>query len=259
MIANNFKMVFLSDMHLVHGKKFLGIDTFNSFKAVVDHILQFHSDLDCLLIGGDLIQDQKKESFDFFKSQIDRIVSPKLYARGNHDLSDSFFSNLDTNNGKFSYDNWEIIRVDTYSKGNIYGEVDIDNLNKIATVLNKIKDKHFILFMHHNLFLTSSPWLDVHITKNKDEVLRIISKIKNIKLVINGHIHQETKVQYKGITFVSSPSTSIQFTSNQENFKLDDIFPGYLIVSLDKKGNKKIHCQRVEGSFGVPEKNPETY
>ena len=259
MSAYNFKIIFLSDMHLVYGKKFLGIDTFNSFATVIDHILKFHSDLDCLLIGGDLIQDQKKESFNFFESQINRIVSPKLYARGNHDLSDSFFSKLDAHNGKFSYDNWEIIRVDTYSTGNIYGQVNIDNLNKIAKELNKVKDKHFILYMHHNLFLTSSPWLDIHITKNKDEVLSLISKMKNIKLVINGHIHQETKVEYKGITFVSSPSTSIQFTSNEENFKLDNSFPGYLVISLNRKGDKKIHCQRVEGSFGVPEKNPETY
>ena len=259
MSDKNFKIIFITDMHLVYDEHFLGIDTFASFNAVVNHILEFHSDIDCLIVGGDLVQDQKKESFDFFKYQIDRLNCPKLFARGNHDLSDNFFSMLDNLRGKFSIDNWEIIRIDTYSEGNIFGEVDLSNLQKIIYESNKINHRNFILYMHHNLFLTNSPWLDVHITKNKEKVLDLISKIKNLKLVINGHIHQETLRIYKGISFISSPSTGVQFTSNENNFKLDEINPGYLIIQLNENGNNKTACQRVNGYFGTPVKNPKTY
>ena len=255
----NFKIIFISDMHLVYDSPFLGIDTYASFKSVVDDILNNHSDLDYLIVGGDLVQDQKRESFLYFKKQINKINSPKLYVRGNHDIDDKFYSSLDIPNQIISLGMWEIIRLDTYSEGNIYGEVQISDLEKIINYSKNLNNKQLVLYMHHNLFLTHSPWLDIHITKNRKEILSLISKIKNLNFVLNGHIHQETFINHKQIDFFSSPSTSIQFTSNEPKFKLDNISPGYLVVELKKEGNKKITCERVSGDYGIPEINPKSY
>ena len=61
------------------------------------------------------------------------------------------------------------------------------------------------------------------------------------------------------LCFISSPSTSFQFTSNEKKFKLDLINPGYLVVTLKENGGWHVSCQRVAGEFGTPEANPKTY
>ena len=60
MIYKELKIIFLSDMHLVYEKDFLGINTFNSFSSIVDNIVINHSDADYVIFGGDLVQDQTK-------------------------------------------------------------------------------------------------------------------------------------------------------------------------------------------------------
>ena len=260
MIYKELKIIFLSDMHLVHKDDFLGINTFNSFSAVVDNIVVNHSDADCVVFGGDLVQDQSIASFNFFESEIKRIKSPKLFSRGNHDISDKFFINLQEDDFVNSTNSdWEVLFLNTYSKGNIFGEVKESDLDLLIKKSILLQGKHLLIYMHHNLFLTGSPWLDMHITRNKDKTLKLLSKMRNLKLVVNGHVHQETRNQYKGIDFISSPSTSIQFTSNEKKFKLDNRNPGYLEIKLQQEGRWEVLCHRVEGDFGSPKINPKSY
>jgi len=257
---NELKIIFLSDMHLTHQEDFLGIDTFASFDSTVTHIQENHNDADYVVLGGDFIQDQKKESFEFFYTQIRRLKPSLLYARGNHDISDKFYSSLRSESDFFiSTKYWEIIMLETYSKGNIFGEVCIKELKKLVDYSFLNKDKFFFIYMHHNLFMTQSPWLDIHITKNREEVLSVLKKIKNLRLVINGHIHQETNLIHEGIEFYSSPSTSAQFTSGEKEFKLGKEKPGYLIIKLRKEGLSEVKCQRIIGNFGTPDKKPKSY
>ena len=260
MNKNEIKLIFLSDMHLFSNEAFLGIHTFDSFRAVVDDIIQNQSDASFLILGGDFVQDQSENSYLFFKSQIARFDIPKLFTRGNHDISDDFFESLSEScNFHILKNDWVIYNLHTYSKGNIYGEIKDGEIDNLVQEARDKKDKFFLLFMHHNLFLTGSPWLDIHITKNRSLILKKISTLRNIRLVINGHIHQETINTYNDISFISSPSTSFQFTSNEKKFKLDSINPGYLVVTLKEKGTWHVSCQRVAGEFGTPEANPKTY
>jgi len=260
MIYKELKIIFLSDMHLVYEKDFLGINTFNSFSSIVDNIVINHSDADYVIFGGDLVQDQTTESYNFFKSEIKKINTPKLFIRGNHDISDKFFINLQKEKVISSVNsNWEILFLNTYSKGNIFGEIKESDLDLLLKKSESHSDKYLFLYMHHNLFLTGSPWLDIHITRNKDKILEFLSKMRNLKIVVNGHIHQETKHQYKGINFVSAPSTSIQFTSNEKKFRLDNKKPGFLEINLQEEGRWEVLCHRVGGNFGSPEINPKSY
>ena len=143
------------------------------------------------------MQDQTTESYNFFKSEIKKINTPKLFIRGNHDISDKFFINLQKEKVISSVNsNWEILFLNTYSKGNIFGEIKESDLDLLLKKSESLSDKYLFLYMHHNLFLTGSPWLDIHITRNKDKILEFLSKMRNLKIVVNGHIHQETKHLY---------------------------------------------------------------
>ena len=85
----------------------------------------------------------------------------------------------------------------------------------------------------------------MHITKNREEVLSVLKKIKNLRLVINGHIHQETNLIHEGIM------SSDDFYKALGEFKLGKEKPGYLIIKLRKEGLSEVKCQRIIGNFGT--------
>ena len=71
---HEIKIVFITDSHLVFKKKFLGMETHKSFEAVINDILVNNQDADFYIFGGDLVQDQSKESFSFFKDIAEDIL-----------------------------------------------------------------------------------------------------------------------------------------------------------------------------------------
>ncbi len=254
------KIVFITDPHLVFDDKFLGIDTFKSFEATIEDVVANHFDADFYIFGGDLIQDQNEASFRFFKDISSRLQGPTLFARGNHDINDDFFNEISANQeSKISFKSWELINLNSYSEGNIYGEIRDDEMKFLQDISKKNTDKHILVYMHHNLFPTNSPWLDIHITKNYQNLSAKFSTIENLELVISGHIHQEMEVLLNKTTFVSTPSTSFQFLPDKETFTLDKKNPAYTVLNLYSNGSFDVNYKRVKGFFGEPEKNPKLY
>jgi len=254
------KIVFITDSHLVFDEKFLGIDTFQSFEATIEDVVVNHSDADFYIFGGDLIQDQNEVSFRFFKDISSRLQKPMLFARGNHDINDDFFNEISANQKtQTSFKSWELISLNSYSEGNIYGEIKDDEIRFLQDISKKNANKHILVYMHHNLFPTKSPWIDIHITKNYQDLSVKFSAIENLKLVISGHIHQEMKVLLNETTFVSTPSTSFQFLPDKETFTLDKKNPAYTVLNLYPDGSFDLSYKRTKGHFGEPEKNPKLY
>ena len=255
-----FRIAIISDSHLIKNSTFLGIDTYSSFKAVVDNLVKNINKYELVLFLGDMVQDQKNESFDFLNEQLCRIKIKKLLIRGNHDIKKILpIKDFVEYNPPFSFENWIFIPIESYKKGAIYGEISSDKIDKIKKILNKKPQSFGILYLHHNLFETFSPWLDVHITRNFIQIRKELSKITNLKLIISGHIHQYTKNIIGDKVFLTTPSTSAQFKYSSEEFTLDTINPGYLDLQLNEDGTHKVQVLRILGNFGKPEKNPKTY
>ena len=257
---NKFKIAIISDSHLIKNSPFLGIDTFRSFKAIIDNLVNNLDNYELVLFLGDMVQDQKKESFDFLNEQLARISIKKFLIRGNHDTKEILPTNdFIEHNHPFNFQNWILIPIESYKKGAIYGEISIDKIDQIKKILNQKSPSFGIVYLHHNLFETFSPWLDIHITKNFIQIREELSKIQNLKLIVCGHIHQYTKNIIGDKVFLSTPSTSAQFKHSTEKFTLDTIGPGYLDVELNEDGTHKVNVIRISGNFGEPEKNPKTY
>jgi len=260
MNRREIKVVFIADSHLVFKEKFLGIETHKSFEAVIGNILVHDQDADFYIFGGDLVQDQSKESFDFFKDISSKLSGTSLFTRGNHDINDFFFDEIKTNQKDYiSFKSWCLVNLDSYSQGSIYGEITSEQIEFLQNISNKNIDTNIFLYMHHNLFPTNSPWLDQHITKNYQIVSKQFSDIENLKLVLSGHIHQEMEVVVDNTTFVSTPSTSFQFLPDKEIFTLDDKNPGYTVLNLYSDGSFEINYKRIDGFFGELPKRPELY
>ena len=116
------KILFISDMHLMYNKQFLGIDTFNSLGAIVDDICSYGETFDHIFLLGDFVQDQSEKSFEFLNRKLKEIKAPKSFIRGNHDIKD----NLPINgyrdiNDTIEINNWIFSPIDSFVKNNIYG------------------------------------------------------------------------------------------------------------------------------------------
>ena len=260
MKKKEIEIVFITDAHLVYENKFLGIDTFKAFESVIDEVESKYKNADFYIFGGDLIEDQKKESFDFFWSKLttNSMIEKSLFTRGNHDIEKSFFDKLFTNqNTNLNCESWQLININTYSEGNIYGEVSDKQINLINEISKRYKNKNLMIYMHHNLFKTDSPWLDKYITRNHENLSIEISSLSNIKLVISGHIHQEACNTLSGTTFISCPSTSFHFVPGKEKYTLDKKNPGYTVFSLFSDGTFDCEHIRTQGFYGEPKKNAD--
>ncbi len=255
MKTKEIEIVFITDSHLVYNEEFLGINTFKSFEAVIEEVVVKHANSDFYIFGGDLIEDQKKESFDFFEEKINKspFVGKSLFARGNHDINDLFFDRLIKNQSlNTDLKSWKLININTYSLGNIYGEVDYDEIDFLKTISEENKNKNIMIYMHHNLFPTKSPWLDKYITQNYTQISKEISSLTNIKLVVSGHIHQEAVNMIDDTIFISCPSTSFHFVPSKPKYTLDNQNPAYTVFTLFSDGTFDWKHKRVEGYFGKP-------
>ncbi len=66
-----------------------------------------------------------------------------------------------------------------------------------------------------------SYWIDQHRLKNAEDLKDVLARHHNIKLVLFGHVHQDSCNEWHGIYFLSTPSTSVQFKPKSEDFALD--------------------------------------
>jgi 3',5'-cyclic-AMP phosphodiesterase len=247
------KLIFLSDFHLVSNKPFFGLDTFSSLDAVISDILQNHPDAEYFILGGDLLEDLSVESFTFLQKQIARLIGCKLFIRGNHDSDDDLYKQLAKDSlNSLSIFNWEIRPLETYSKGKIHGEVSDKDFDSLYNEIKSLKDKDFIVCTHHNLTLTNSAWIDLYITKDYKNIVKKLSSLKNLKIVISGHVHLKSEQLVNGTLFLTSPSTSFQLHSNQSKFSLDKVNPGYVVIEISENNSYSIDIKRVSGHFGEP-------
>jgi Icc protein len=254
------KILFISDMHLIHKKPFLGIDTFKSLGAIVDHISNSGQVFDHIFLLGDFVQDQSERSFEFLNQKLKKIDAPKSFIRGNHDIKDTLpINGYKDVNDIVKFNNWIFSPIDSFVQNNIYGLITDEEISKIDKLLRSNKENWFIFYMHHNLFETNSPWLDIHITKNHKEVVNFLSAHENFKVHISGHVHQFSVNNVDNSHFYTIPSTSAQFKKDTEEFTLDQIQPGYCILEINEDGSHKMTVVRVQGFFGKPDKNPKTY
>ena len=68
----------------------------------------------------------------------------------------------------------------------------------------------------------------------------------DLKIVLCGHVHQDSCNEWRGIQFLSTPSTSVQFKPFSEDFALDELSPGYRVLYLKDNGEFKTEVVRVK-------------
>lgn len=253
------KIVQLTDLHLFDDPNgsLLGVRTADSFQAILDRVTAPGYEADIYLVTGDISQDYSEGSYRRFATMAHQMKKPMFWLPGNHDdgpLMYRIFPSLHLSVARQIFcANWQIIMLNTQVYDNPCGYLTNEQLTFLFRCLEAHRDLNTLICMHHNAFKVHCAWLDQHDLKNSEEFVSLLQTYSNVKCVLCGHVHQENDFFNGYVRFISSPSTSIQFKPNSDNFGLDTCSPGWRNIQLFKDGHIETQVFRLPVGLYTPD------
>ncbi|MBX9670663.1 MAG: phosphodiesterase [Candidatus Obscuribacterales bacterium] len=246
-MTDKLKFVQFTDTHLYENSthRMRGVDTGLTFQQVVQQVAALHPEIDFALLTGDISMDETAESYDRVREIVATINAPKYFLPGNHDcfetMKQSFSNDTEKSNIRsersFSNGNWFIILLDSTVTGRIEGNLRDRELKRLDSELSQNSDKHALVCLHHNpLPFSTEPEHDYGL-KNPEALFAVLDKHSNVKGVVWGHVHSEHNLERKGVPFLASPSTCIQFKLEDDGVSVDNKAPGYRVFELNQDGS----------------------
>ena len=246
----------LTDTHLFAEENgvLLGVKTAESFKAVLETIINQGMPFDFVLMTGDISQDYSAESYQRFAHMISLLGVPVYFVPGNHDdgpLMYRLFNRLGVHTERHLIcGNWQFVFLNSEVYAVPHGWVQREEMQFLQQCCEQNPHLHTVVCVHHLPILVGSRWLDTQTMHNQDEFNAFVARLNNVKLVLSGHVHQEYDKYHGRIRYISSPSTSIQFEPLSHNFSLDLQGPGWRYLTLNIDGTIQTEvCRLPKGRF----------
>lgn len=246
------KFIQITDCHLFATEegKLLGMDTHASLDAVMSKIHQEQSQFDFYLCTGDLSQDGSVESYQYLKDLLDKDGKEQFWIPGNHDYRTNMLQVVSEQKEMLSVVKkgpWQIILLDSQVPGSVFGNLAQSQLDLLEQALQQDTTSHTLITMHHHPRPMGCKWLDTQQIRNSQALLDIVNKYDNVRVVLWGHVHQDSDTSIDGVRYISTPSTCVQFTPESNDFDVDRAGPGYRWMELNDDGSINTGVSRVEG------------
>jgi 3',5'-cyclic-AMP phosphodiesterase len=245
-------IVQLTDTHLFAEPQgeMLGVRTFQTLKSVIECVSAYTPRPDLLLLTGDLSQDETEASYQQLQQLIKPLSIPIYRIPGNHDrpllieqvLSDAPFSSLTY----FQAGGWNFILLNTAAAGFVHGVLSAQTLQDLEAQLSAAGEGPTLIALHHPPIPIGSAWMDRIGLQNPEPFHAIIQRHPAVKVVLFGHIHQAFAAFQRGVQFLGSPSTCVQFLPNSETMVIDSKTPGFRWLTLYPDGSFDTQIKRVD-------------
>ncbi|MBW5407955.1 3',5'-cyclic-AMP phosphodiesterase [Morganella morganii] len=240
----------ITDTHLFAGETdtLLGINTLNSYHAVLDAIVKQQLPADLIVATGDLVQDQSIRAYQRFTDGIARLPAPCVWLPGNHDYQPSMAKELaaagiSSSKQVLLGNQWQILLLDSQVQGVPHGELSDDQLIWLDNCLAQQPDRHTVVMLHHHPLASGCTWLDQHSLRNSHMLAEVLTRYQNIDAILCGHIHQDMDVIWNSIRMLATPSTCVQFKPHCTNFTLDTVAPGWRYLELTTGDHPSLSTQ----------------
>ncbi|MBD2385081.1 3',5'-cyclic-AMP phosphodiesterase [Cylindrospermum sp. FACHB-282] len=261
----------LTDIHLfaAEDQRLLGMPTTESFQAVIKRLKELQSELDFLILTGNLSGDATGESYENLQDLLNPLKIPTYWLPGNHDcaiatpgggiaMDEVLNLGMVSRRKSFKRGNWNFILLNSSVAGSMHGHLSAKTLDWLDSELKLLGNNPTLVSLHHPPFLVNSEWLDINTLQNSEELFAILDRHSQVKLVLFGHIHQEFQRTRHNVDYLSSPSTCVQFLSDSPTFAIDDKFPGFRLLKLYPNGTWETWVERVP-YFCPPESEAKEY
>ncbi|HYW19219.1 MAG TPA: 3',5'-cyclic-AMP phosphodiesterase [Nodularia sp. (in: cyanobacteria)] len=241
----------VTDTHLFASEnhEMLGMPTIQSFQAVVERLKQLRSEVDLLLLTGDLSGDGKPDSYDNLQTLLNPLQIPAYWIPGNHDcaiaMEDILNMGMISRRKSFHRGGWNFILLDSSVPGCLHGYLCGKTLDWLESELKTLGDYPTLVALHHPPFPVNSAWLDSSTLQNPQEFFAVLDRHPQVRLVLFGHIHQEFQRQRRQVNYLSTPSTGLQFRSKSATLMIDQKYPGFRLLKLYPNGMWETAVERV--------------
>ncbi len=263
---DNVILLQLTDPHLFADAtgSLLGINTLDSYHAVLDAVKASNNRFDAIVATGDISQDHSAHSYQRFAQGLSSWSVPCFWLPGNHDHQPNMHnihpsSTIQPHQEILIGDHWLVILLDSQVPSSPYGFLNQDQLDRLAQTLQKYPDRHVLISLHHHPILIGSRWLDQHCLKNSDALWDVVSHYSNVRSMLFGHIHQTVDCYHQDIRLLATPSTCIQFKPSSDDFSLDSLNPGWRYLELTPTGEIYTQVHRLDGNEFLPELDSTGY
>lgn len=234
------RLLVIADSHLSQSRSthLFGVDTYQALSITTKQIMGLQSNCDLLVALGDLSQDGSPQSYQDFDALTSSLADSVIWVKGNHDNFDNFENEQYRSYCKSEWhlDPWHLIFLDTTLRGKDEGLLQPGELERLKEFLVSYRERHIMIFMHHQPVLVGSAFIDELALQNREQFLRLVSGSRSVRAIIFGHVHQQMDEMYKGIRMLSVPAASMQFRPNSEHLDFDRLQHGYRVLTLSPDG-----------------------
>lgn len=233
-----------------HGR-LMGVDTSFTFQEVKQLAFRQRGAPDFYLLTGDLSQDESEGSYRRFALAVEDFQAPAYFLPGNHDarqmmrqvFAESAAPLKDDRN--FLVGDWQVVLLDSQVEKEVGGHLAEGELARLDESLAAYPAQHTLVCLHHHPLPTGATWIDKLGLDNASEFLEIIDRHANVRAVLWGHIHQQFDEMRKGVRFMATPSTCVQFKPSSRSFAVDAVAPGYRWLELSAGGDVDSGIERL--------------
>jgi len=259
------RIVQISDPHIYASKEktLLGVNTYESFSAVLDLVKTDNTPPDLILLTGDLAQDHSELAYQLVKEAFESFNIPIYYIPGNHDdielMARILPSDTISSLKQIVLPPWQFILLNSQKPHAVEGYLDDTQFAFLENCLNMYPNHHAIIVFHHQPIPVGTTWLDKLGLINADKLWETLKQYPQVHALLFGHVHQAHAGEKNGIPYYSTPSTCIQFKRNCVDFALEELPPGYRWLDLYPNGDIKTDVCRLANYIGLFDINAKGY
>lgn len=241
----------ITDIHLFARTEgnLLGLQTSESFQAILEQVNTLERRPDLLLLTGDLSQDGTVMSYKLLETMLQPLGIPVYCIPGNHDCPTTMQKLLTRSpfrpEKSFQVGGWQLLLLNSSVPGCVHGYISPESLDWLDQELCRLPDTPALIAFHHPPFQVGSAWMDEIGLRNAQELFDVCDRHPQVKLALFGHIHQEFYQGRHGIAYLGAPSTCIQFKPNTPDFTLDEQPPGFRLITLYPNGAWETQVERI--------------
>ncbi|MEH6589264.1 MAG: 3',5'-cyclic-AMP phosphodiesterase [Halioglobus sp.] len=243
----------LTDCHLCHdeGGTLLGMDTDHSLKSVIARVKKERPEIDLALFTGDLADHGSIAAYRRMEAYSRELIKHSFWLPGNHDdLAEMLAAGIapERMSAEIHVGRWQILMLDTQVPGDVGGELGTHQLQLLERALQRAQaeDLHTLICLHHHPVNIGCAWLDKQMVSDADDFFELIDSFTSVKGVLWGHVHQQLDSERNGVKLLASPSTCVQFAPGSEDFRADNLAPGYRWLELHASGAIETGVSRVD-------------
>lgn len=215
----------ITDCHLLDDPagRLHGADPDATLRDVLHTVQDLHPDL--VVASGDLAESAGEDAYARLGGLLASLDAPVACLPGNHDdpaLMRRVLGGLRIGcPDGVTLDGWRVCLLDSTLPGRPEGRLGEGRLAALDWQLHAHRERHKLVFVHHQPVPSGSPWIDDMGLKDGNALLDRLAADGNVAAVACGHIHHAFSFRVDGLEVLGTPATSFQARPNSREFELD--------------------------------------